>query len=56
MHLKSLIITIVIITGIWCIFWNPIEYLDEQLGTTGVTVIGVVILLVAVFVWRKKVF
>ena len=53
---KSLITAIIVAVGVWCVLWNPIEYLDNELGTMGVTVLGILILLVAYIFWHKKAF
>jgi len=55
-HVKALTVGLILAVGAWCILWNPIEYLDRELGTTGLTILGLLILFVAWIFWRKKAF
>jgi len=58
MHIrvKSLIIGVVVAVGVWCLLWNPVEYLDRELGTWGLTLLGLIIIFISWRVWRKRVF
>lgn len=55
-HLKHLIGAIIIAFGAWCILWNPVEIADKELGPIGLTVLGIIILVIGWFVFKKKAF
>jgi len=54
-HLKTLLVGLIVAIGAWCLLWNPIEYLDKELGTYGLTVLGICIFIFAWAFWRRRV-
>jgi len=53
---KKLIPTLVVIFGVWMVFWPPVEVATAIAGPVWSMTIGVVIIVIGAILWKVKAF